>query len=122
MQTLTDLQRMGIQVHIDDFGRGYSSLSYLQELPINAIKIDRSFIQRIDPKGMNTEIVTSIVRLAKDLGMVSIAEGVETEDQLLRLKTLGCEYGQGFYLARPMNPKAASTFIAERLHTGPILI
>lgn len=97
------LSEMGVQFHIDDFGIGYSSLSYLQQFPIHMIKIDRVFVSKMDGSKNNSEIVRSIVDLAHDLGMDAIAEGVETESQLKELKRFGCNYGQGYLLSYPID-------------------
>ncbi len=103
---LKRLKQMGIQLEIDDFGTGYSSLSYLQQLPIDAIKIDRSFISQMNLGANNQGIVQAIVSLAHNLGMHVIAEGVEASDQLDRLKSMDCELGQGFLFHRPMTGEA----------------
>ena len=108
---LADLQQIGVQFQIDDFGTGYSSLSYLQQFPINTIKIDRTFIGRIGRDGHNSEIVRTILTLARDLGMGTIAEGIETEDQLAQLKNLDCQLGQGFLIARPMEPSRVENLL-----------
>jgi diguanylate cyclase (GGDEF)-like protein len=107
----SDLQRIGVQFQIDDFGTGYSSLSYLQQFPVNTIKIDRSFVGRIGKDGQKAEIVRTILELARDLGMGTIAEGIETEEQLNQLKDLDCQLGQGFLLARPMEPDKAEALL-----------
>ncbi|HEX9028754.1 MAG TPA: EAL domain-containing protein, partial [Anaerolineales bacterium] len=115
---LQTLRQMGVHLQIDDFGTGYSSLSYLQNFPINAIKIDRSFISRMDPNNPDassgSEIVKTIVALAHDLGVEAVAEGVETLDQLEQLKALECQYGQGFYLGLPMEASAAEAKLIVR--------
>jgi diguanylate cyclase (GGDEF)-like protein/PAS domain S-box-containing protein len=100
--TMKRLRNMGIQIHIDDFGTGHSSLSYLQLFPINAVKIDRSFINKLTANGDNQEIVSHIVSLAKSLNFEVIAEGVEKEHQLTNIENLHCGFGQGFLFARPM--------------------
>ena len=81
---------------IDDFGTGYSSLSYLANLPVHALKIDRDFVSRLDVDERNSAIVRSIISLAHNLGLQVIAEGVETPRQLDYLKTLKCQFGQGY--------------------------
>ena len=86
---------------IDDFGTGYSSLSRLHRFPIDTFKIDQSFVSRIGTELENPEIVRTIVTLARNLGMDVIAEGVETANQLEHLKDLGCDWGQGFFFAKP---------------------
>ena len=110
---LQQLKSLGIQLAIDDFGTGYSSLSYLHRFPIDTLKIDRSFINRIDVNGENLEIVRTIVTLAWNLGMDVIAEGVETAKQLAQLKALKCEYAQGYFFARPLDQEAASALVAK---------
>lgn len=114
MQVLEQLKLLGVGLCIDDFGIGYSSLSRLQQLPIDLLKIDRSFVQHIGPRGENTEIVRTIIDLANNLEMDIVAEGVETEEQLAGLRSLGCHRIQGFYFARPMAPEAAFQFIQNR--------
>jgi diguanylate cyclase (GGDEF)-like protein len=111
LQVLKALKALNVGLCIDDFGVGYSSLSRLQQLPIDTLKIDRSFVQSIGAKGENTEIVRTIIDLADSLGMEIVAEGVETEAQLAGLQTLGCDYVQGFYFAQPMPPEVAFGFI-----------
>jgi diguanylate cyclase (GGDEF)-like protein/PAS domain S-box-containing protein len=110
---LEHLKNRHIQVSIDDFGTGYSSLSYLQRFPVNNLKIDRSFIQRIGKHGENSEIVRAIINLAHTLGMYVVAEGIETEYQLAILKSLGCDRGQGFLFSKPLKPEAAAQFILD---------
>jgi EAL domain-containing protein (putative c-di-GMP-specific phosphodiesterase class I) len=107
---LTQLHGMGIQICIDDFGTGYSSLSYLFQLPVDTLKIDRSFIERLE-QGESAEIVHTIVELAHNLGMNVIAEGVETEAQWSLLHDLGCDAGQGFLIALPMSNLDLEVFL-----------
>ena len=97
---LLDLKTHGISLAVDDFGTGYSSLSYLSRIPADSIKIDRSFIQNIDNNDEGVNMVNVILNLAKSLGMTVIAEGVETEQQALKLKELGCHFAQGFLFSR----------------------
>ena len=104
--SMSRLRAMGVQIHIDDFGTGYSSLSYLHSLPIDALKIDRSFINKLTAQGDNQEIIQSIITLAKSLNFDVIAEGVELDHQLEQIKTLECQFGQGFLISRPMAPGA----------------
>lgn len=112
---LSQLNAMGVQVQMDDFGTGYSSLSYLSQFPIDTIKIDRSFISGMDTAGSELGIIRTIVRLAHDLGMDAIAEGVETVDQLSQLRGLQCESGQGWYFSKAVDKNAAAALIAEML-------
>lgn len=102
VETMSQLREMGIHLHIDDFGTGHSSLSYLHRFPVDALKIDRSFISRLSTGGTNREIITSIISLANSLHCDVIAEGVEMEHQLSKIQELHCGYGQGFLFARPM--------------------
>jgi EAL domain-containing protein (putative c-di-GMP-specific phosphodiesterase class I) len=87
---------------MDDFGTGYSSLSYLQNYPINMIKIDRSFVQSIETNAGNRSIIKAIVDLANSLGMKTVAEGVETQEQLRHLVEIGCHKAQGYLFGKPM--------------------
>jgi diguanylate cyclase (GGDEF)-like protein/PAS domain S-box-containing protein len=99
--TLRMLKELGIRISLDDFGTGYSSLSYLHRFPIDTIKIDRSFITRLNVS-KNSEIVKAIVTLASNLGMEVIAEGVETDEQIARLTGMNCAYVQGYMFSRPL--------------------
>jgi diguanylate cyclase (GGDEF)-like protein/PAS domain S-box-containing protein len=101
---LTQLQALGVQIQVDDFGTGYSSLSVLHNLPLDTLKIDISFIRLLETDPDNAEIVKVIIKLAHNLGMEAIAEGVETQAQRLRLKSLGCDFAQGYLLAKPLPP------------------
>lgn len=111
--TFSQLRAMGIQLYMDDFGTGYSSLNYLHRFPLNALKIDRSFVSQMNPRDKNFEVVKTIITLAKNLGIDVIAEGIETEQQLNQLKELDCDFGQGFFFSRPINAQEAEQFIVE---------
>lgn len=102
IQLLSNLLALGVQVQIDDFGIGYSSLGYLSHLPLEGLKIDRSFVQGILNNDRQKEIVNAIVSLTSRLNVSVVAEGVETQEQLDYLRTIGCEFGQGFLIARPL--------------------
>jgi len=104
VEILAKLQTLGIQIQVDDFGMGYSSLSYLSRFPLNALKIDRSFINALEKDTSQAKIVQAIVTMTHGLGMEVIAEGVENEAQLDKLTDLGCESVQGYLIARPMDP------------------
>jgi len=119
VETMNRLRNMGIQIHIDDFGTGHSSLSYLQLFPVSALKIDRSFINKLTTNGDNQEIITHIVSLAKSLNFEVIAEGVEMEHQLTNIKNLHCGYGQGFLFARPMAFNAIDAWMQEQKRQIP---
>ncbi len=102
LNTLTQLHEQGMPIFIDDFGTGYSSLSYLQKLPVDALKIDKSFVVDMLVNKDSATIVRSTIKLAHDLGLKVVAEGVEKKAMLTRLKTLGCDAVQGFYYGKPM--------------------
>jgi diguanylate cyclase (GGDEF)-like protein len=102
IQILNRLKELGVMLSIDDFGTGYSSLSHLHRLPFDTLKIDRSFVYSVGEKGENSEILQTIISLAKNLKMRVIAEGIETENQLALLQNLGCDYGQGYLMSKPM--------------------
>ncbi len=104
---LGELKELGIQLSIDDFGTGYSSLSYLHQFPVDTLKIDQSFVSRLDATSQNLEIVRTIVMLAHNLEMDVIAEGVETQAQAQQLRRLGCEFAQGFLYSRPVDAATA---------------
>jgi diguanylate cyclase (GGDEF)-like protein/PAS domain S-box-containing protein len=108
---LNQLRDLGIDIDIDDFGTGYSNLSYLVRLPISTLKIDRIFVSPINDEGANTEIVRTIIAMAKNLDLKVIAEGIETAAQLEALKDLKCESGQGYLLARPMSADELCEFL-----------
>jgi len=111
--TLLQLRKLGVHLSIDDFGTGYSSLSYLHRFPVNTLKIDRSFIGRMAEGDENAEIVRTICTLANNLGMQVVAEGVETREQLNRLRSLHCEYGQGFLFSKAVDAEAATVMVLE---------
>ncbi len=113
---LQQLKALGIQSSMDDFETGYSSLSYLHRLPIDVLKIDRSFVSGTRTGVENPEVVRTIITLARDLGIDAVAEGVETAEQLAQLRELGCRYGQGYLFSKPLDSEAAGKFIAGRLH------
>ncbi len=110
--TLERLRADGIGLHIDDFGTGYSSLSQLHRFPVDALKIDRSFVWRMSAEG--EEIVRTIVSLAHNLGLEVMAEGIETVDQLERLRELGCQLGQGFLFAKPLSPAGVEELLGRQ--------
>ena len=114
-EALDALKALGVRLSIDDFGTGYSSLSYLHTFPFDEVKIDRSFVSRLRPDAREDHVfVRAIIELARGLGLIVIAEGIETADQLQVLQSLGCQLGQGYVVARPMDPAALRTFIARQ--------
>ncbi len=106
---LQELRSLGIHLGLDDFGTGYSSLSYLSRFPIETLKIDRSFTSRLGGPEEETALVRSVIQLAASMGMETVGEGIERPEQLERLRELGCTYGQGYLLARPMDAIRATT-------------
>jgi diguanylate cyclase (GGDEF)-like protein/PAS domain S-box-containing protein len=115
LATLRRLKLMNIALEIDDFGTGYSSLSYLQRLPFDTVKIDRSFIRELGVSTESSEIIRTIVELAHSLEMEVVAEGVETEDQFQKVTSLGCEYVQGYYFAKPAAAQNTQTLLEARV-------
>ena len=114
---LRALRNLGVSLSVDDFGTGYSSLSYLKEFPVGCLKIDRGFVAGLGRNEQDAALVSAVIAVAKALGMVSVAEGVETFEQLIELETLGCDYAQGFFLGRPEAPELASVFLGQVIPT-----
>jgi len=122
-EQLDRIRKLGINLQIDDFGRGYSSYSYLQYFPINSLKIDSAFIHRLGGKGANVEIVRSIVHMAASMGMSVVAEGVETAIQYEKLKNLGCPFIQGYFVSVPLKGDQAGELLAKnwKPHSGELV-
>lgn len=114
--TLFQLRALNVESHMDDFGTGYSSLSYLQRFPIAALKIDQAFISRMGGSAEDLEIVRIIITLAHNLSRKVIAEGVETEEHFSLLKSLKCEYGQGYFFSKPLDHEGARKLLATGHH------
>ena len=112
---LTELKALGIEFSLDDFGTGYSSLSYLHQFPFDTLKIDRSFVNSIGNNVEKLGIVRAIVTLARNLGMDTIAEGIETVNQLAQLKALKCQYGQGYFLSKPLDKNILENIITTEI-------
>jgi EAL domain-containing protein (putative c-di-GMP-specific phosphodiesterase class I) len=105
-KALEKLRNLGVTIALDDFGTGYSSLSYLQSLPVDSLKIDKSFLQHIDAHTTEA-VVQAIATLGRSLGLRIVAEGVETPEQMARIRTIGIDVAQGYLIARPMPAPAA---------------
>ena len=119
---MTRLRDIGAGLSVDDFGTGYSSLSYLSTLPITSLKIDRSFVSRLSNGRRDAEVVKAIITLGNALGKTVVAEGIETAEQLATLRALGCRYGQGYLLARPMPADVARQMLAQGPASAPVLL
>ena len=111
--TLRQLKALGISLSLDDFGTGYSCLSYLHQFPLDILKIDGSFVNRIQQDSDSTKIVQTIVWLAQHLGLATVAEGIETSEQLSYLRDIGCQYGQGYLFSKPLTRESAEQLIAQ---------
>jgi diguanylate cyclase (GGDEF)-like protein/PAS domain S-box-containing protein len=112
---MQQLKVLGVSLSLDDFGTGYSSLSYLHRFPIDTLKIDRSFVNKMTCGDKNLEIIRAIIMLSQALGMDVVAEGIETADQLAQLSQLQCKYGQGYFFFKPLDGATAGASIAQNL-------
>ncbi len=110
---LSELKGLGVRLSVDECGTGYSSISRLQQCPVNYPKIDRTFISRMDSDAESRTIVEIIMMLARNLGLMTVAEGTETEDQVNQLRTLGCDLAQGYFFSRPADHKAITECLAK---------
>ncbi|HEU0078575.1 MAG TPA: EAL domain-containing protein, partial [Longimicrobiaceae bacterium] len=113
VETLCRLKALGVRLCVDDFGVGYSSLSYLHRFPVDVLKIDRSFIAELGMVGACADIVRAVVGLAHGLGLHVIPEGVETAGHLAQVRAMGCDYGQGFFFSRPVPAVEAEALLAS---------
>lgn len=117
IRIIKQLKELGIQMVIDDFGTGYSSMSYLQQLPVDMLKVDRSFVSKMDQKpDENKNIVETIITLAHKLNMITVAEGVETSEQRCMLSDMKCQLAQGYFFARPLKREKMDQLIQEIAH------
>ncbi|MEX2322010.1 MAG: EAL domain-containing protein, partial [Saccharospirillum sp.] len=111
VQTLTTLKKAGFRLSIDDFGTGYSSLSFIRHLPVTSVKIDKSFVADINHSELDAGMAHAIIDMAHYLGLGVVAEGVETEEQLEKLRAWGCNSLQGYHICRPGNLESTLDFI-----------
>jgi diguanylate cyclase (GGDEF)-like protein len=111
---LNELRQLGVRLELDDFGMGYSSLSFLHQLPINGIKIDRSFVQGTDQRRDYAAVIHAIITLARNLGLTLVAEGIETQEQLVMLQTMECDKAQGYLFSKPLPAPEAEAYIAKK--------
>jgi diguanylate cyclase (GGDEF)-like protein len=112
-ETLDELKRLGVGLALDDFGTGYSSLAHIKHFPLDALKIDRSFVSGMTRNPHDRMIVSAVVSLAHALGLLAVAEGVETDEQLAELRHLGCDFGQGYLWSKPMDPDAFTVWMND---------
>jgi diguanylate cyclase (GGDEF)-like protein len=118
VETLKALRKRGVEVQVDDFGVGYSSLGYLSQFSLGALKIDQSFVRSLDQDDANHKIIQAIIMLTQGLGLSVCAEGVETVNQLNQLDDMGCEYIQGYLIARPQNAEATHALLERVAREG----
>ncbi|MCA1768214.1 MAG: EAL domain-containing protein, partial [Idiomarina sp.] len=118
MSVIQRLREMGFGISIDDFGTGHSSLAYLRSLPINKIKIDRSFVSELQQNNNDVTILKAMIRLSHGLGKRVIAEGIETEEQQDMLQKLGCDMMQGYFYSPPMRLQFAEQFIERQIQSN----
>ena len=115
---LQRLRVLGVRIAMDDFGTGYSALAYLRRLPLDIVKIDKSFVE--DEHGAGPHLLASVIAMGNSLGLDTVAEGIEDQEQLDRARTAGCTYGQGYLIARPMDAEAATEFLSTHtVHVDP---
>jgi EAL domain-containing protein (putative c-di-GMP-specific phosphodiesterase class I) len=117
---LVRLKRFGLRIAVDDFGTGYSSLAYLRQLPIDVLKIDKSFVDGVAETRASAALVHTQVQLARTMGFETIAEGIETEEQLAQLRYQRVDRGQGFLFARPLDAEAALAYARDHLPVIPV--
>ncbi|HSK71622.1 MAG TPA: EAL domain-containing protein, partial [Pyrinomonadaceae bacterium] len=115
LRVLNELKALGVRLSTDDFGTGYSSLSYLHQFPFDRMKIDRSFIGKMDADLKSEAIVRTILILGQNLEIEVVAEGIENEQQLWQLRSLGCRYGQGYFFSKPVCAEEAEKLLREGL-------
>ena len=117
LKHLNEIRDMGVQVSVDDFGTGYSNLAYLKHLPVDCLKIDRSFVRDLDSGNADEAIVRAIIRMAQSLGLSTVAEGVETVEQARKLSELGATYVQGYYFSPPIAADSCGRMLLQAATT-----
>jgi EAL domain-containing protein (putative c-di-GMP-specific phosphodiesterase class I) len=118
-QVMAGLRRLGVRLSIDDYGTGYSSLAYLRALPVDELKLDRSFVTHLTTDDRSAAIVRSTLQLSRDLGMSMVVEGVEDAAALAALRAWGCDTAQGYHIARPMPAHRFLTWLDDRTAAVP---
>ena len=113
LQQLQEIRGLGVRLAIDDFGTGYSSLAYLRRFPVDTLKIDRSFVERLGLQNDDAALASTIVQLGQSLGMSTVAEGIEDYGQLAALREMGCTFAQGFYFSRPVPAGEAGRLLLD---------
>jgi diguanylate cyclase (GGDEF)-like protein len=113
LEMLAALRALGVRIYLDDFGTGYSSLGYLHQWPLDAIKIDRTFVTRMHTEPTHLQLVRTVRALASNIGVVAVAEGVETEAQLATLREIGCEFAQGYLFSKPAPSEEMERLLSE---------
>jgi EAL domain-containing protein (putative c-di-GMP-specific phosphodiesterase class I) len=119
---LKALRASGVKIAVDDFGTGYSSLSYLRKFPIDALKIDQSFVRQITSAPDDTTIVTAVISMGRSLKLRVVAEGVETRDELEFLRARQCEEAQGYYFSRPVLPQQFGILLKTGIHESAVVV
>jgi EAL domain-containing protein (putative c-di-GMP-specific phosphodiesterase class I) len=122
-ENLTQLHRLkavGVTLAMDDFGTGYSSLAYLRRFPLDVLKIDRSFVERLGGDASDVALVRTIARLGQSLGLATVAEGIQNAGQLAALREMGCDFAQGYHLSRPLPAGEAGRLLALELTPGGV--
>jgi diguanylate cyclase (GGDEF)-like protein/PAS domain S-box-containing protein len=114
IEILREVKELGVRIAVDDFGTGYSSLSYLARFPVDVLKIDRSFVEHVTTRSEKSELARTIVQLSRSLGLITVAEGIETPEQHVHMQEMGCPLGQGFLFAKPMPADGVDGFMADR--------
>jgi EAL domain-containing protein (putative c-di-GMP-specific phosphodiesterase class I) len=114
IERLGELKALGVLLAVDDFGTGYSSLNYIQQFPVDILKVDKSFVDVVNSDARKSALTATILKLAQDLDLKPVAEGIERADQLERLLELHCDLGQGFFFAKPLDREALQGLLTER--------